>query len=404
MAKEPKPLVEHQASIRNKKTVSLPMCILVVVAVGLASFAIGTRSNQLFAGVGFKSTGSLDTSSLQEVYSTLKSRFDGELDSAKLIDGAKQGMVEAAGDPYTVYLSPSEAKEFNDGLAGTFEGIGAELGLKDEKLNVASTLDNSPAKKAGVEAGDIILKVNNEETTGWSIEKAVSKIRGEKGTTVKLSIFRGSEVKEFTITRDTITDPSVKSEVTADNIGIMRISRFGQSDTYNLARLAAQDFKEKGVKGVIVDLRGNGGGYRDAAVDIAGIWLNDKVVMTERTHGKVTDELRSGTSPILAGVPTTVLIDGGSASASEILAGALKDNGAATLLGEKSYGKGSVQTIENLSNGGELKVTVARWYTPNGKNINKEGISPDKTVKITEADIAAKRDAQREAAIEELRR
>lgn len=402
MANEPKLPVEKPEKIRSKKTVSLSTTILVIVVVALASFAIGTRSDQLFARFGFKTVGTLDTSSLQEVYATLKGRFDGDLDSTKLIDGAKRGMVEAAGDPYTVYLSPSEAKEFNNQLAGTFQGIGAELGIKEDKLTVASTLDNSPAKKSGLLAGDIILKVNEEETTNWSIEKAVSKIRGEKGTTVKLSIFRGNEVKEFTITRDNITDPSVKSEVTAENIGVMRISRFSD-DTDSLARLAAEDFKEKGVKGVVVDLRGNGGGYRDSAVDIAGIWLKDKVVMTERSRGQVTDELRSGSTPILEGVPTIVLIDGGSASASEILAGALKDNGAATLLGEKSFGKGSVQTIENLSNGGELKVTVARWYTPNGKNINKEGINPDKTVIPTEADIAASNDVQRQAALEQLR-
>lgn len=404
MAHEPASPDTKPAKVQSRKTVSLATCISIVVIAVIVSFVAGSRSDQLLARFNVQPvSGKLDTSSLQEVYAALRGQFDGDIDTAKLVDGAKKGMVDAAGDPYTVYFSPSEAKEFNADLEGTFQGIGAELGKREEKLTIISTLDNSPAKSAGLLSGDVIVRVNDEESVDWSIDKAVSKIRGEKGTTVKLSIIRGQEAKEFTITRDNITDPSVKSEVTADNIGVMRISRFGQSDTYNLARLAAQDFKEKGVKGVVVDLRGNGGGYRDAAVDIAGIWLDDKVVMTERSRGKVTDELRSGSSPILGGVPTIVLIDGGSASASEILAGALKDNGAATLLGDKSFGKGSVQTIENLSNGGELKVTVARWYTPNGKNINKEGISPDKKVIPTKEDIAAGKDVQRDAAIEQLR-
>lgn len=395
--------IEPRVLKKTPKGVSLRTCILVAIVVALGAFMVGNRSTDIIAKLNSKGTpGRLDTSSLQEVYATLNAKFDGKLDAQKLIDGAKHGMVSAAGDPYTVYMSAEEAKSFQGDLEGTFEGIGAELGKKDDKLTIISTLDSSPAQKAGLMSGDVIAKVNDEDSVDWAIEKAVSKIRGEKGTTVKLTIVRNGEVKEFTITRGAITDPSVKSEVTAGNIGIMRISRFGQSDTARLARLAAEDFKAKGVKGVVVDLRGNGGGYRDAAVDLAGIWMNNKVVMTERTNGKVTETLKTGSDAILAGVPTVVLINGGSASASEILAGALKDNGAATLLGEKSFGKGSVQTIENLSNGGILKVTVARWYTPNGKNINKEGINPDVEVKVSDADIKAGKDAQKEAAIQKL--
>ncbi len=396
--------VEPRMLKKPAKSVSLKTCILLVIAVALGAFVVGTRSTDILARLNNKTTpGRLDTSSLQEVYATLNAKFDGKLDPQKLIDGAKHGLVSAAGDPYTVYMTADEAKEFNGDLEGTFQGIGAELGKKDDKLTVVSTLDNSPAQKAGLAGGDIIAKVNGEDSVDWAIDKAVSKIRGEKGTTVKLTIVRGGETKEFTITRDAITDPSVKTEVTADGIGIMRISRFGQSDTFDLAKLAAQDFKSKNVNGVIVDLRGNGGGYRDAAVDIAGLWMNGKVVMTERTNGKVTETLKTGNNAILAGVPTIVLINGGSASASEILAGALKDNGAATLLGEKSFGKGSVQSIEQLGSGGVVKVTVARWYTPNGKNINKEGILPDSEVKVSDVDNKAGIDSQKNAAIEKLK-
>ena len=388
---------------KSGRTVSLKTCLLVVAIAAVAAFAVGTRSTDILARLNGKTPGQLDLNSLQEVYQALNSKFDGTLDQQRLIDGAKHGLVNASGDPYTTYMSPSEAKEFQGDLEGTFQGIGAELGKKDDKLTIVSTLDSSPAQKAGLLGGDIILKVNDEDSVSWSIDKAVSKIRGEKGTTVKLTVVRGTEPKEFTITRDQITDPSVKSEITADNIGIMRISRFGQSDTARLARLAAENFKAKGVKSVIVDLRGNGGGYRDAAVDIAGLWLDNKVVMTERTNGKITETLKSTSDAILKDMPTIVLINGGSASASEILAGSLKDNNAATLLGEKSYGKGSVQSIETLSNGGQMKITVARWYTPNGKNINKEGISPDTTVAVTEADVLAGKDPQKDAAVAKLK-
>jgi len=417
---------DQQDATRPKQSrrLSVANCIAIALIVGIGGFVLGTRSDELMQRVGFTSSPrSLDFSSLQQLYAELNSRFDGTLDTQKLIDGARHGMVAAAGDPYTVYFNKAEATAFQGDLEGTFQGIGAELGKRDDKLSVISTLDNSPAKAAGLLAGDMVVKVNDEDATGWSVDQAVTKIRGEKGTTVKITVLRGTEAKDISITRDEITDPSVKSEVTADNIGIMRISRFGQSETANLAKLAAEDFKVKGVKGVVVDLRGNGGGYRDAAVDLAGLWLKDKTVMTERTNGKITDTLRTGPaaakadngssdtnysytsrlSPILEGIPTIVLIDGGSASASEILAGALKDNNAATLLGEKSFGKGSVQTIVELEGGAELKVTVAKWYTPSGKNINKEGIQPDIAVIANEADITAGRDVQKDTAVEKLK-
>jgi len=389
---------------REKRRVSVPVLIITIVIASLASFVVGTRSDELWARLSGHQNETLDLSSLQQVYDVLKNKYDGEIDVDKLIDGAKHGLVDAAGDPYTTYFSAKEAEAFQGDLEGKFEGIGAELAKRDGKLVVASTLDDSPAKSAGLLASDVIVRVNDEDATGWSIDEAVSKIRGEKGTTVKLGILRGGDqLKEISITRDTINNPSVKSEVTADNIGIMRISRFGQTDTVSLSRQAALDFKSRGVKGVVVDLRGNGGGYLDAAVDIASIWLNDKVVVTERTGGKVVDTQRSDNDPILNGIPTIVLVDGGSASASEILAGALKDNNAATLVGEKTFGKGSVQVVENLLDGAGLKVTIAKWYTPSGRNINKEGIAPDTEVKVTAEEIQAGRDAQKDKALEKLR-
>ncbi len=380
------------------------MVLLIAVVV---AFIAGTRSDMLLARLqGQKvTTDALDFSSVQDVYRTLAANYDGTLDKQKLIDGAKKGMVDSINDPYTVYFTAAEAKEFLSDLEGTFEGIGAELSRKDGALTIVSTIDGSPAKGAGLMGGDMILKVNDEDTKGWSVEQAVKKIRGEKGTTVKLTIYRASQDKplEISVVRDTITDPSVKTEVTANNVGIIRITRFGQTDTVSLARTAAADFKTKGVKGIILDLRGNGGGYLQASVEVASLWMKNKVVVTERSGGRVTETLRTSGDAVLEGIPTIVLVNGSSASASEILAGALSDNGVAKLVGEKTYGKGVVQDVKDLSDGGSLKVTIASWYTPNGKNISKEGITPQTVVSMSDADYAAGRDPQKDKALEMLK-
>ncbi len=376
----------------------------------IVAFIAGTRVDTiraaLFKQSANKNSAALDFGEVQDLYKKLAANYDGNLDSSKLIDGAKKGMVDAVGDPYTVYFTADEAKEFLSDLEGTFEGIGAELSKKDGALTIVSTIDGSPALKTGLQAGDVIAKVNDEETRGWTVEEAVKKIRGKKGTSVKLVIVRKNQDKplDFAVTRDTITDPSVKTEITPENIGIIRITRFGQGDTVQLARSAAVEFKNRGVKGIVLDLRGNGGGYLQAAQDIASLWMNDKVVVSERSHGQVKETLRTNGEAILEGIPTVVLVNGGSASASEILAGALHDNGAAKLVGEKTFGKGVVQDIVQLDDGGSLKVTIASWFTPNGKNISKEGITPETIVGLTAEDVAASRDPQKDKAFELLGR
>lgn len=374
------------------------VCIALVVG-----YIVGARSDEFLANTPVGQ--GLDLSSVEATYERLKENFDGQLDTEALVQGANKGLVEAAGDPYTVYFDAEEAKAFSSDLEGTFSGVGAELGKRDDKLTIITTLDDSPAKKAGLKANDIIAAVNEEETGGWSVEEAVSKIRGKKGTTVKLTIVRGDqEVKDYTVTRDDITVKSVEWEVTDDNIGIMRISRFGETDTVSLARQAAQEFKDKGVKGVVLDLRGNGGGYVQASVDVASLWLDGDTVVSERREGEVIEELKAARNPVLKGVPTTVLIDGGSASASEILAGALKDNGAAKLIGTKTYGKGSVQRIIDLAGGAQLKVTIAKWFTPNGQNIDQEGIAPDIEVKYDQKTANDKQDNQLKRALDEVKK
>ena len=388
----------------TRRSVSPATVLLIALIVGAVAFVGGTRSEEIMARVqGRPQTPSaMDFRSLNDVYAVLRNNFDGDLDEKALLNGAKRGLVAAAGDPYTTFFTDKEAEEFTADLEGSFQGIGAELGKRNDQLVVISTLDDSPAKKIGLLANDVIVKVNNDETTGWSVEKAVSKIRGEKGTTVKLTVVREEQLKEFSITRDAITNPSVKSEITADNIGILRISRFGDTDTTTLSLRAAESFRAAGVRGVILDLRGNGGGYISTAQSIASLWLEDKVVVTER--GTIGNEsLRSNNNAPLKGIKTIVLVDGGSASASEIVAGALSDHGAATLVGQKTFGKGSAQTMKTIKSGGQVKVTVAKWYTPNGKNINKEGISPSVVVPITADDLNANRDPQKDKALELLR-
>lgn len=373
--------------------------ILLVIGVGIgANTGVWNKSLQI---LGFKpDVPTLDFSSLEQTYEQLAANYDGTVDAKKAIDGANHGLVSALGDPYTVYFNADEAKEFSSDLSGSFSGIGAALALKDNVVTVSSVLSGSPAQSSDVHAGDQIVTVDGKSTQGWSLDKAVSAIRGKAGTTVKLSIVRGDARQDINVTRADLTNPSVTSEV-KDNIGILTISRFGD-DTNKLARQAAASFTEQGVKGIILDLRGNGGGYVDAAQDIASLWLNNKVVVSERTSGATTQTLRSGTNPVLDGIPTIVLIDGGSASASEIVAGALRDNGAASLYGDKSFGKGSVQSVLGLSNGGELKVTIARWYTPSGKNIDKTGITPDTTITPTAEQIQAGEDPARDAALTKL--
>lgn len=339
-----------------------------VVLFLLVGFVVGTRLQQ------FGEIPSSSLKPLQETYKLLRQNYDGKLDDKKLIEGASRGMVEAAGDPYTVYFDKKEAKEFVSDLDGTFSGIGAELGKKDSKLVVVSALDSSPAQKAGLMPNDIIARVNSQDSSDWSIDKAVSKIRGKKGTVVKLTIVRDQEAIEFSISRDIITDLSVKTEKRGEVV-IIRISRFGK-DTASLVRKAAEKFRSS--KAVIVDLRGNGGGYLEAAQEVASLWITeDQVVVTERTGDDIRQTYKATGDNILNGMSTIVLINQGSASASEILAGALQDHKVATIVGKKSFGKGSVQSVIDLKGGAKLKVTTAKWYTPNGKNIGKHGITPD---------------------------
>ncbi len=398
--------LEMPKKFNYKKTAVNILILVIVFGLGLAvgSERINWGPDGIFRkSVQNTADNKLDYSGVEELYSALKDGFDGQLDAQSLEDGLKAGLVKSAGDPYTEFLNAEATKEFNEQLNGTFEGIGAELGKEKESVIIISPIDGFPAQKAGIKARDIISKINGESAYDISITDAVKKIRGQKGTVVKLEVVRDGKTLNFEITREQINIPSVKTEITPENIGIIKISRFGD-DTAELVEKAAKDFKQKNVKGVILDMRGNPGGLLDASVKVSSIWLpKGKLVLDEKRDGKVVNSFKANGNSILLGIPTVVMIDGGSASASEITAGALHDNKVATIIGQKSYGKGSVQEIRQLQDGGVLKVTIARWFTPSGRNIDKEGIEPDQKVEISDADATAKRDPQKDAAIAKLR-
>ena len=375
---------------------------LTLVIVAIVSFVAGARSDALFANVASvfgvrTSNKTIDLSSVQKTYQELIANYDGKLDTQKLIYGANRGLVEAAGDPHTVYMDPDETKEFDKSLSGQIGGgIGAEIGLRNNKPTIIKPLENSPAQKAGIKAGEAIVKVNDEASSDWSVEKVVSKIRGEVGTSVKLTLLSDGKTREVSVVRQNIVSPAVESEVDGE-IGILKVNRFGD-DTVSLSRKYASEFVEKGVKKVILDLRNNPGGTVGAAQGLLGIWLDNQIAMTERRGSEIVKTLRTTGTPILGNVKTVVLINGNSASASEITAGALREYGKATLVGQKSYGKGSVQIVLGLPGGSQMKVTEARWYTPKGKNIDKTGIEPDVKIDLSSDDINNNVDPQMDKA------
>ena len=375
---------------------------LTLVIVAIVSFVAGARSDALFANVASvfgvrTSNKTIDLSSVQKTYQELIANYDGKLDTQKLIYGANRGLVEAAGDPHTAYMDPDETKEFDKSLSGQIGGgIGAEIGLRSNKPTIIKPLENSPAQKAGIKAGEAIVKVNDEASSDWSVEKVVSKIRGEVGTSVKLTLLSGGQTREVSVVRQNIVSPAVESEIDGE-IGILKVNRFGD-DTVSLSRKYASEFVEKGVKKVILDLRNNPGGTVGAAQGLLGIWLDNQIAMTERRGSEIVKTLRTTGTPILGNMKTVVLINGNSASASEITAGALREYGKATLVGQKSYGKGSVQIVLGLPGGSQMKVTEARWYTPKGKNIDKTGIEPDAKVDLSSDDVNNNVDPQMDKA------
>ena len=375
------------------------------ILIALIFFALGYNSRGLSlptwlsgGGSSVRVSGSTKVD-VEEIYSKLKDKFDGELTDEKVVEGIRRGLVSSAGDPYTTYFTKEEYEQFSSTLNGQFSGIGAEIGKKGDQIVVIAPLDDSPAAKAGIKAGDAVLEVDGKTTEGKSVEEVVAEIRGEAGSKVKLSVVSGGERKDVEITRGDIKVDSVKYEKLNDEVGYIKISQFSL-DTFALTNQAVTKLKSEGVNRIILDLRNNGGGYVDQAVKVAGIWMDSKVVLSERFRGQEISVQRTSANPIAnltADNKLVVLVNEGSASASEILAASLSEEGGVKLVGQKTFGKGSVQDMIELSNESRLKITIAHWFTPKGKSIDKEGIEPQ--VKVSEgADRSI--DLQKQKALE----
>ena len=369
---------------------------IIIAAVTLAvGIIVGLGWNQFFAPM-FGLGGSADSRwlALDEVYNKLSNSYDGDIDEAKAVEGAKKGLTESLGDVYTVYMDNEEAKEFEDDLHGNVgAGIGVEMGLRDGYVRVLRTLPDNPAREAGILAGDILYKVNGEEVYDLSTEEISKKVRGEEGTEVEVTVVRDGNEKTFKMKREVINNVSAYVEYDGST-AIVTVTRF-DNDTGTMVQGFAKDFEKKGVKKVILDLRGNGGGYVSAAQDLLSLWIDGETILLQKSKHFDDSDMKALTGKAsLKDMKTIVLVNGSTASASEIVAGALQDYGKATVVGETTYGKGVVQQLYDLSGGSKLKVTTASWYTPKDRSINKTGIEPDVKVERSYEDINSMRDPQ----------
>lgn len=388
----------------EERKVSLGGAIIAGAVTLVIGLIIGINWNTISANflpyLGFRTnTAHNDWSELDEVYATLAANYDGELDKNALLEGAKTGLVAAADDIYTVYMGREDAAEYESALHGNVgAGVGIEMALRDGYVKVLRTLPDNPAIKAGVKAGDIIYKVDDEEVYDKGSEYISTKLRGEAGTKVKLTVVRDGEEKSFDLTREAINNVSAYAEYDGDT-AIITVTRFDTDTGTIVQKIVANEFEKRGIKKVILDLRGNGGGYVSAAKDLLSLWIDGEPILVQKGKNNYEETTRANRGQAkLADMKTIVLVNGTTASASEIVAGALKDYGKATILGEQTYGKGVVQTLLDLSGGSMLKVTTARWYTPKGNSINGEGIKPDTEVERSFDDINHNRDPQMDAA------
>ncbi len=357
------------------------------------------------AVLGSNPDGNVDFDLYFEVWDKLKSNYvdTNLLTDEELFYGSLRGLAEATDDPYTVFMDPEEAKEFTDDLAGKFEGIGAEISLRNDIPTVVAPLDEMPAQKAGLRAGDKIYAVDGEATLGLRLSEIIKKIRGPKDTQVTLTIIREDEKpQDLTITRSLIVTKSVKTELRSDGIYVIKVSNFND-DTEQLFSAAISDVLLKNPRGLILDLRNNPGGYLDTAVFLASEWVEEGPIVAEQFNNNRRNEYPARGQARLKNFPTVVLVNRGSASASEILAGALRDYKLATIVGETTYGKGSVQSLSDLDGGATLKITVAKWLTPAGDYINDKGLEPDVSVEMTTEDLDNDRDPQFDKALEILK-
>jgi len=395
------------AIFQNKKIILVLVIAGILISFG-SGFFIGKK--QVICKVCKPEE--IDFSLFWEAYDKIQKEFvdPQRLGVPKMIYGAISGMVKALGDPYTIFLSPDDTKKFLEDVSGRFEGVGMEIGEKKGQLQVIAPLEGTPAQRAGLRPGDKILKINDTLTADLSVDEAVSLIRGPKGTEVTLTILRDEweTPKEMKLVRDVIEIPSLKWELKdgseKQEIAYIKIYQFSEKASFDLAQ-AAWEIINSPAKKIILDLRNNPGGYLEVAQDIAGWFLErGQVVVVEDFGGKKEQKIykAEGNAAFLE-YPVVILINQGSASASEILTGALRDNRQVKIIGEKSFGKGSVQELDELTDGSTLKITIANWLTPKGQLITDKGLEPDITISITDEDFEEDRDPQLDKAIEVIK-
>ena len=411
---QPRPAVPEHG--RSRKAVGIYLTLVFVVASFLWGYRMGAEKNhprpfgsasgtvEFVNADADRSGGVVDFDMYWDVWELIRERYAKQpVDEKKMFYGALYGMVASLGDPHSMFMEPVVSEEFAQELSGKFEGIGAEIGIKKGNLVIIAPLPDSPAEKAGLLAGDRIIGIDEIDTSGMTVDDAVSRIRGDKGTKVKLHVLRGDEAEPrvVEIVRDTIAVHSVKityaTSPEGKKLAVIKLSHFN-GDTFGRFLDGVTQAVAKDTDGIVLDLRNNPGGYLDAAVQVLGEWVPGEVAVSERFSDGTVDEHRTDGRGRLKDIPTVVLVNGGSASASEIVAGALKDHGKAVLIGEKTFGKGSVQDLIELEDGSSVKLTIAEWLTPKGANINEAGIAPDYVVERTEQDYEDDKDPQQDAA------
>jgi len=396
---------------RLKKTFSVISRVIVLATVFGLGFFIGQTnipSVEQVNGVTNKEPGQtigVDFSLFWDAWRVIEKEYVGraDLDRQKMVYGAIAGLVDSLEDPHSFFMAPQESKKFLDDISGSFSGIGAEVGIRDDILTIVSPLEDSPAQAAGLKPGDKILKIDDILSSDLTLDESVAAIRGESETKVRLLILRDDweEAKEIIITRANIKIPIIKWEIKDDHIAYVQLYQFTENGATEFEKVI-KEIKKSNARGIILDLRNNPGGYLEVAVDIASQFLlkGNLVVIEDFGNGEKNNKYYSYGFQGLQSLPAVVLINEGSASASEILAGALRDNRGIKIIGEKSFGKGSVQQLEKLRGGASVKITIAKWLTPSGATIEGEGIAPDIEVNLTEEDLNEARDPQLDKAVE----
>lgn len=391
---------------RKKKKIGKRAVISMVVVAFIISNTIFFYAGNISAGSGLilKNVNDIVKSDLSQMNDTKKydllfkvrkallGKYDGQIDDNQLLESAIKGMTQSLNDPYTVFMNGSEYKSFIEQSEGHFVGIGVQIAVKDNKVTVISPIKGSPAEKAGVKSGDIIVKVDGKDITEPDADKVTSMIKGEQGKSVKLSLLRDSKNVDISIVRDVIKVESVKGEMIDNSIGYVQISAFDE-DVSKDFKESIKDLKSKGMKGMVLDLRGNPGGFLNEAVNVASEFIPKDKVVTYTIDKYNNKEESKSVGGEAQGMPLVILINGGSASASEVVTGALRDYGVATTIGTTSFGKGIVQQLLQFGeNKGGLKVTTSKYYTPNGENIHKIGIKPQIEVELPKEEASKQYD------------